>query len=210
MFTSTAAVCRMTNIFPATLSCWQAASLITPPCRKGYSESQLAQIRVIRALTSSGDALSEIHTLLTDSWHYRHSGWDFRRQEFILTLASGTDEACNRYVWQLYTSYSPEDIVTYLLTPLAVWLRREDKEMLRSRCIACLLKLTQRLLENRHSAEYVKPLLHIIRLIKRYPMPVATRRPSLYRDVVRCSSRLRNIPSASREASADNTPGHLL
>lgn len=64
MFTSASTVCRMVDVLPAALENWQAASLIIPPCAEGYSESQVAQIRFIRALTSSGDTLEEICTLL--------------------------------------------------------------------------------------------------------------------------------------------------
>lgn len=153
---------------PATLECWQSASLITHPSRQGYNESQIAQIRVIRALTSSGDTLKEISILLNDSWQYRPSGWKFRRQEFIFQLLSGTDETRAGYLRELYTSYSPEDLMTFLLMPLSDWLRKEEKEVLRIRFMRCLLNITQ-LLKSRLYDEHTKPLLTAIKLLKHYP-----------------------------------------
>lgn len=182
MFTSAALVCRMTRILPATLKCWQSASLITPPSQEGYSESQVAQIRVISILSSSGDTLSEISTLLNDSWQYRHSGWECRRQEFILQLVSGTDETRAHYLWQLYTSYRPEDVVTYLLMPVAEWLRQEDKNILRARYLQCLTDHTQRLLKTRQCAENIKPLLKVIKQIKRYRAIYLCHQPSVNRN----------------------------
>ena len=192
MFTSATVVCRMTKILPATLKCWQSASLITPPSQQGYSESQVAQIRVICVLSSSGDTLSEICTLLNDSWQYRHSGWECRRQEFILQLVSGTDETRARYLWQLYTSYRPEDVVTYLLIPVADWLRREEKNILRARCVKCLFDHTQRLLKTRQRAENIKPLLKIIKLIKRDKSLTFCHQPSVNRNAVASVNAYRN------------------
>ncbi|MCZ4060899.1 MerR family transcriptional regulator [Pantoea sp. LMR881] len=98
-------------MLPEPLKCWQSASFIPPPSAEGYNDSQVSEIRVIRALTSSGDTLSEISTLLNQSWQYRPSGWELRRQEFIIHLHYGTDETRARYLWELYTSYSPDDIL---------------------------------------------------------------------------------------------------
>ncbi|WP_152526336.1 MerR family transcriptional regulator [Franconibacter pulveris 601] len=63
MLTSVSTVCRMLNILPMTLKGWQAALLISSPHEKGYSEPQVAQIRVVRVLTSSGDTLSDIYSV---------------------------------------------------------------------------------------------------------------------------------------------------
>ncbi|MCZ4061117.1 MerR family transcriptional regulator [Pantoea sp. LMR881] len=192
MFTSAFVACRMTDILPATLNAWQSASLITPPSGEGYSEPQMAQIRVIRALTSSGDTLSEIRTLLSDSWHYRPSGWEFRRQELIFQLVSGTDETRTHCLWELYTNYSPKDVITYLLRPLAGWLCGEDKHILRARGIKCLLSHTQRLLKTRQSAEHIKPLLKIMKLLKPSPSPAACHRPSVNSGTLASVNRSRN------------------
>ena len=168
MFIPASTVCRMTGILPATLTCWQTASLINPPCSEGYSESQVAQIRVVRALTSSGDTLSEISTLLNASWHYRPSGWELRRQEFIIHLQYGTDETRARYLWKLYTRYSPGDVLAFMLTPLVRWLCRGNREELRARCVTCLLSHALRLIKSKQGLEHVKPVLNMAELIKHY------------------------------------------
>lgn len=174
MFTSTSTICRMAGILPAALTSWQTASLINPPCSEGYSESQIAQIRVIRALTSSGDTLSEIRTLLNASWEYRPSGWELRRQEFIIHLQFGTDQTRARYLWKLYTRYSPGDVLAFMITPLIGWLCREQREVLRARCVACLLGHSLRLIKDRQGSEHVKPVLKMAELIKYYPSTTQT------------------------------------
>lgn len=165
MFISSSTVCNMVDVLPATLKYWRFASLIPAPCAKGYSEAQVAQIRVVRALTSSGDTLSEIHTLLHNSWQYRPSGWEKRRQEFIFQLKFGTDQTRDGFIWKLYCTYSPEDIKAFILAPLATWLcaEGEGKQTLRARFIACLLNHTHRLLRNDQSEKYAQPLLGIIK-----------------------------------------------
>ena len=171
MFISASTVCNMVDVLPATLKYWRFASLIPSPCAKGYSEAQVAQIRVIRALTSSGDTLSEIHTLLHDSWQYRPSGWEKRRQEFIFQLKFGTDQTRDGFIWKLYSTYSPEDIKAFILAPLATWLceEGEGKQTLRPRFIACLLNHTHRLLRNEQSEKYAQPLLGIIKSLNLQP-----------------------------------------
>ena len=169
MFTSASTVCRMAGILPATLTSWQTAALIKPPCAKGYSESQIAQIRVIRALTSSGDTLSEIRTLLNHPWEYRPSGWELRRQELIIHLQFGTDETRARYLWKLYTRYSPDDVLAFVLTPLTGWLCHEQRADLKARCVASLLGHSLRLIKDRQGSEFIKPVLKMAELIKHYP-----------------------------------------
>ena len=170
MLTSVSTVCHMVDILPATLENWQAASLITPPCAKGYSEPQVAQIRVIRALTSSGDTLEEIHTLLNESWRYRASGWENRREEFLFHLQFGTDETRAHHLWELCTHCSPKDVRAFLLIPMASWLWEEGGETLRTRFIKCLLNHTARLMKYRQGKKYVKPLLDIVKMMKPKPL----------------------------------------
>lgn len=167
MFIPASTVCRMTGILPATLTNWQSASLIKPPLEGGYSDSQVAQIRVIRALTSSGDTLSEIGTLLNESWRYRPSGWELRRQEFIIHLRFGTDETRAHYLQKLYTRYCPADILAFMIRPLVGWLCNGERENLRARCITALLHHSLWLIETRQGTEHIKPLLKMTELIKR-------------------------------------------
>ena len=177
MSTSISSVCDMIGILPATLENWQTASLITPPCAKGYSEPQVAQIRVIRALTSSGDTLEEIHTLLNDSWHYRASGWGARREEFLFHLRFGTDETRAHYLWERCTHCSPEHVRVFLLIPMASWLWEEGRETLRTRFIKCLLNHTARLMKSRQGEQYVKPLMDIIKMMKPQPSSFSCMNP---------------------------------
>lgn len=165
----------MNEILPETLKCWQSASLITAPSPKGYSEPQVAEIRVIRALTSAGDTLTEIRMLLNDSWLYRHSGWKLRQQEFIIHLQFGTDETRAYYLWKLYTRYSPKDIFTFLLTPVVSWLCNADREVLRSRAVSSLQGIVLQLIEENKGREHVKPLLQIAEIMKQFPSSIPRR-----------------------------------
>ncbi|WP_312241609.1 MerR family transcriptional regulator [Pantoea sp.] len=170
MFTSVSTVCRMVDVLPAALENWQTASLIIPPGAEGYSESQVAQIRVIRALTSSGDTLEEIRILLNESWRYRASGWETRREEFLFHLRFGTDETRAHHLWKLCTYCSPEDVRVFLLMPLASRLCEKGRETLKTRFIKCLLSHSARLIKHRQGKKYVKPLLELIKIMKPQPL----------------------------------------
>lgn len=61
----------------------------------------------------------------------------------------------------IWTSYSLEDLMAFLLMPLSDWLRKEEKEILRIRFMTCLLSMTQ-LLKSRLYDEHTKPLLTVI------------------------------------------------
>ncbi|WP_247365156.1 MerR family transcriptional regulator [Franconibacter sp. IITDAS19] len=178
MLTSVSTVCRMLNILPMTLKGWQAALLISSPHEKGYSEPQVAQIRVVRVLTSSGDTLSDIYTLLNDSWHYRPSGWEARRQEFILQLKSGTDETRSRFLWELYSSYSPGDIRTFILLPLTDGLCQKGSDILRTRFITCLVSHINRLSQTGVGDSITLPLLDIVKTVKLHLPSFICREPS--------------------------------
>lgn len=55
--------------------------------------------------------------------------------------------------------------MAFLLMPLSDWLRKEEKEILRIRFMACLLSMTQ-LLKSRLYDEHTKPPLTVIKLLK--------------------------------------------
>ncbi|MDF7659012.1 MerR family transcriptional regulator [Erwiniaceae bacterium L1_54_6] len=111
-------VCRLTNLCPEILRNWHKNKLIRTDLTQKMTDSCLADIRVIKALTSSGDTLEEIKQLLTDSWHYRPSGWPARQAELRSLIENHNRFAINAHLRKLIMTYAFHDLKTYLFNPL--------------------------------------------------------------------------------------------
>ncbi|MDE1186493.1 MAG: MerR family transcriptional regulator [Pantoea sp.] len=111
-------VCRLTHLCPEILRNWHRNRLIKIDFSQQISEACLADIRVIKALTSSGDTLEEIKQLLNDSWCYRPSGWPARRKELQALIDNHSRFAINDHLRKLTRTYCFYDLTKYLFLPL--------------------------------------------------------------------------------------------
>ncbi|MEG3131426.1 MerR family transcriptional regulator [Pantoea cypripedii] len=111
-------VCQLTHLCPEILRNWHRNNLIKIDLTQQVSDVCLNDIRVIKALTSSGDTLEEIQQLLNDSWCYRPSGWPVRRRELRELIDSHSRSAINAYLRKLAMTYCFYDLTRHLFTPL--------------------------------------------------------------------------------------------
>ncbi|MBP2199573.1 MerR family transcriptional regulator [Pantoea cypripedii] len=111
-------VCRLTHLCPEILRNWHRNNLIKIDLTQQVSDACLNDIRVIKALTSSGDTLEEIQQLLNDSWRYRPSGWPIRQRELRALIDNHSRFAINAHLRKLTRTYCFYDLTKYLFIPL--------------------------------------------------------------------------------------------
>jgi DNA-binding transcriptional MerR regulator len=111
-------VCQLTHLCLDILRNWHRNQLIKIDLTQQISDACLNDIRVIKALTSSGDTLEEIKQLLDDSWGYRPSGWPARWRELQSLIDHHSRFAINAHLRKLAITYCFYDLTKYLFIPL--------------------------------------------------------------------------------------------
>ncbi|QGY31931.1 MerR family transcriptional regulator [Pantoea cypripedii] len=111
-------VYQLTHLSPEVLRNWHRNRLIKIDLTQQISDACLNDIRVIKALTSSGDTLEEIKQLLDDSWNYRPSGWPVRWGELRAVIDNLSRFAIYAHLRKLARTYCFYDLTKYLFIPL--------------------------------------------------------------------------------------------
>lgn len=135
-------VLNQNGISPQTLKNWRDAQLIRIEDNDFLTEAELAEIRVIKALTSSGDTLEEVRTLLNDSWNYRHSGWTMRNKEFLICLTSNNDAVLESFMLKMVTTYALPDLITRFVIPMTRFLQAKGNQELNLKYQHALKKIS--------------------------------------------------------------------
>lgn len=135
----------MTGALPETLLNWKGFNLIEIESDLFLTEQELAEVRVVKALTSSGDTLSEVYTLLNDSWHYRPSGWKMRKKEFLVCLSGDNETLINAFIWQMLTTYTLPELLSSFLLPIERFLVLHTNKRMYESYLASLNKMCGRL-----------------------------------------------------------------